>query len=74
MLFREKACPMLRIEMGSKGTKIYGACAKEATGVPLVQGWILLSKPGIFAKANLYLNEDREEISLIREKRKVLQN
>lgn len=60
--------------MGSKGAKIYGDYAKEATGVPLVRGWILWSKPGIFAKANLYLNEDREEISLIREKRKVLQN
>lgn len=60
--------------MGSKGAKIYGDCEKEATGVPLVQGWIFGSKSGIFTKANLYLNEDREEISLIREKRKVLKN
>lgn len=38
VLFREKACPMLRTEMGSKGAKIYGDCAKEATGVPLARG------------------------------------
>lgn len=58
--------------MGSKGEKIYGDYAREATGVLLVGGWILWAKTGIFTKANLDLNEDREEISLIRKRKKSL--
>lgn len=59
--------------MGSKGEKIYGDYVRETTGVPLVQDWILWAKTGIFTEANLDLNEDGEEISLIKEKRKVSQ-
>lgn len=59
---------MLSIETGSKEEERFMETMKERPQGSLLGGcWLLWANPGLFTKANLNLNEDREEISLIRE-------